>query len=1072
MEFERRKSAALAALTSSSPDKSPKGNVDEQIVPLIAAINASDSYFTTSSCSGRISILSQPPSDSSAGGGGGDVGKEKKKKKAGGGGWVFVSHDPADPGSVVEILFNSGGGESAGHDLVFRFEPLIVAVECVDAAAAQSLVSTAISCGFRDSGVTSMQRRVMVAIRCSIRMEVPLGEMGHVVVSPEYVRFLVDIANKKMELNKKRTDGLLQALLKKVISKRNKELLFSNKASDEVQSPSESTTIKIDNYQRGQGNCMAGSAGICSEDERTNSYCTSCIEDNFHSYDVKESSLDDKSHSNDVEVKYQYAEGTSMTRKPKSGASVIQLAISGQPIEKLFLWGQSACITHHKQILVFGGFGGLGRHARRSDTLMIDPKSGVVNLIDIEGPPSPRLGHTSSVVGEQVYVIGGRGDPKQIFNDVWVLNTAENKWKLIECSGQVFHPRHRHATAVVGSKIYVFGGLYDGVIYSCMHILDTQDSQWSQLFMFGGYDGEKVLADLHSFDTVTLSWKRVETLGRAPYGRFSHSMFVYNNYLCIVGGCPVRQQCQELFFLDLRHYVWKSVTIPSLSEVLCVRSSAVVVDHDLVIIGGGASCYAFGTKFNPPMRINMLSIVSEVNISSEKEYNNITQPLASLNNGNPGFPGLQNSASMTLEKKHQCNSSQSILLNHKFDSGNNSSAEGDAYQRSAKHFALRVERRYAKLVKDLLKKFEWLDLGRKVYLSNDRLHVFFPITNNFQSNFLVPNEVKTISSSDGRRLLESFIEKELAMNEVSSATGRDILLSCGGSVVLDDISCLRKVAKAPQAVLREVVWSLIKDKGMLPEMLEQLPTRWERLGDIVVLPVSSFGDPAWDLIGNELWPVVAESLGACRLARQGRILPTGTRDSTLDILVGDNGWVNHHENGIIYSFDATKCMFSSGNRSEKLRMGQLDCSDETIVDLFAGIGYFVLPFLVKAKAKLVYACEWNPHAIEALRRNVQANSVAERCIILEGDNRDTAPRGVADRVCLGLLPTSEASWCIAVRALRPEGGILHVHGNVNDSEEVAWSEYVNKTISGISRIEGIINMIVIIGKCRWNMSNE
>lgn len=80
---------------------------------------------------------------------------------------------------------------------------------------------------------------------------------------------------------------------------------------------------------------------------------------------------------------------------------------------------------------------------------------------------------------------------------------------------------------------------------------------------------------------------------------------------------------------------------------------------------------------------------------------------------------------------------------------------------------------------------------------------------------------------------------------------------------------------------------------------------------------------------------------------QGRILPTGTRDSTLEILLGENGWVTHHENGIIYSFDATKCMFSSGNLSEKCRIAQLDCADEIIVDLFAGIGYFVLPFLVK-----------------------------------------------------------------------------------------------------------------------------
>lgn len=67
----------------------------------------------------------------------------------------------------------------------------------------------------------------------------------------------------------------------------------------------------------------------------------------------------------------------------------------------------------------------------------------------------------------------------------------------------------------------------------------------------------------------------------------------------------------------------------------------------------------------------------------------------------------------------------------------------------------------------------------------------------------------------------------------------------------------------------------------------------------------------------------------------------------MEILVGDNGWVDHRENGILYSFNATKCMFSWGNLSEKLRMGHLDCKDEVIVDLFAGIGYFVLPFLVR-----------------------------------------------------------------------------------------------------------------------------
>lgn len=41
---------------------------------------------------------------------------------------------------------------------------------------------------------------------------------------------------------------------------------------------------------------------------------------------------------------------------------------------------------------------------------------------------------------------------------------------------------------------------------------------------------------------------------------------------------------------------------------------------------------------------------------------------------------------------------------------------------------------------------------------------------------------------------------------------------------------------------------------------------------------------------------------------------------------------------------------------------------------------------------MLYACEWNPHAVEALRHNLHANSVADRCVVLEGDNRLTAPK--------------------------------------------------------------------------------
>lgn len=57
-------------------------------------------------------------------------------------------------------------------------------------------------------------KRVIIAVRCSIRLEVPLGGGGEgVLVSPEYVRFLVGIANEKMEANWLRTDGFMNVLL-------------------------------------------------------------------------------------------------------------------------------------------------------------------------------------------------------------------------------------------------------------------------------------------------------------------------------------------------------------------------------------------------------------------------------------------------------------------------------------------------------------------------------------------------------------------------------------------------------------------------------------------------------------------------------------------------------------------------------------------------------------------------------------------------------------------------------------------------------------------------------------------
>jgi hypothetical protein len=50
------------------------------------------------------------------------------------------------------------------------------------------------------------------------------------------------------------------------------------------------------------------------------------------------------------------------------------------------------------------------------------------------------------------------------------------------------------------------------------------------------------------------------------------------------------------------------------------------------------------------------------------------------------------------------------------------------------------------------------------------------------------------------------------------------------------------------------------------------------------------------------------------------------------------------------------------------------------------------------------------------RRNLQVNGVEGRCEVLPGDCRATAPAGVADRVSLGLLPSSRGGWQVRLPA--------------------------------------------------------
>ena len=237
-------------------------------------------------------------------------------------------------------------------------------------------------------------------------------------------------------------------------------------------------------------------------------------------------------------------------------------------------------------------------------------------------------------------------------------------------------------------------------------------------------------------------------------------------------------------------------------------------------------------------------------------------------------------------------------------------------------------------------------------------------------------------------------------------------------------------------------------------LLNDLPQRWERLGDLVLLPSSAFGSADWQdrfaSSGARPWACIAKALKAARLGRQNVVASDTVRSSGATMLLGDHGEVDMLDHGVTFRFDATRQMFSSGNVTERHRMGDLDLQGETVVDAFSGIGYYTLPMLVRGGAKHVHACDINPEAAAWLLEGARSNGVEDRLSQHVGDNRNTLPglQGIADRVVLGLLPSSEHAWKDAVRCLKPSGGWLHVHMNVEEERIENWAKDTAAQLGG------------------------
>lgn len=197
--------------------------------------------------------------------------------------------------------------------------------------------------------------------------------------------------------------------------------------------------------------------------------------------------------------------------------------------------------------------------------------------------------------------------------------------------------------------------------------------------------------------------------------------------------------------------------------------------------------------------------------------------------------------------------------------------------------------------------------------------------------------------------------------------------------------------------------------------------KWKKIGDILIL------DNKFSINSENHLEELSKKHNVKTIMKIDHIQGT-KREPVCEILWGSETETINKENGCLFKLDLAKVMWSKGNNNERLRIAKLVEDGETVIDMFAGIGYFSIPIGVHSKPSNVYSIEINPNSYYYLCENIKLNKLNNITPIL-GDCMDVTPKYRADRIVMGYVKTTHHYLKVAIDSLN-RGGIIHYHETV------------------------------------------
>jgi len=253
------------------------------------------------------------------------------------------------------------------------------------------------------------------------------------------------------------------------------------------------------------------------------------------------------------------------------------------------------------------------------------------------------------------------------------------------------------------------------------------------------------------------------------------------------------------------------------------------------------------------------------------------------------------------------------------------------------------------------------------------------------------------------------------------------------------------------------------------EILDLLPKKFQRVGDIIILTLDEKLKNYEKKIGEKILEMFPGVKSVC--VKDGGIIGEFRKPQIRLIFGNENTKTVHSENGCFYVLDVKKVMFAKGNVSERVRISEQIKTPETILDMFAGIGYFSIPIGKLSPCEKIYSIELNPESFEFLKEGLIKNKITEKVIAINGDSKIETEKLIneygrfADRVLLGYLPPPVEFLPYAMRAVK-RGGVIHYEDLVKVDEKEKEIDRVMKMVDNIAKKEGFEAELLLAKKIK------